>query len=467
MLFKTVCLHLFFLSATVAGGRENCQNPMGTDGSTHTEGCIRHTCKKGVWRSSLATGLCCYEGFPYQPGDTVVTTQEGCSQASIICQDQGNTPTLTIQVENMCEYASRGQVDQLIDMVKDYVDTNTKRCQEPTNTSGPTTPLPVTEKNAILVSGGWGGDQRSVEMFIPLHGKTCTLPDLPDDRNGHTMDVYTYADSEDYPSEPEVVYPMICGGGDGNTQSSCICFEDLGQPNDNLTQSHVDSIEETGGIWIDCSSYGDGVLRDGHNSWKSSKGLVLMGGVSSLRSTSHNFSLYQATRYACSIADTDSVILTGGRDSMRVVARYNLQGFVEYLPSMQEGRRYHGCGSYHNTDGQMVFLVTGGRGGYYSYSTSILASTELLTAGAAAWQTAEPLPRPMISMATVSMNNTVFVTGGGGGGRDDGYSRRSEILGFNGKHWELFGHLNVARNFHAATTVDVAEFARFCDSEDW
>ena len=50
-------------------------------------------------------------------------------------------------------------------------------------------------KDAILVSGGWG-DQRSVEMFIPLHGKTCTLPDLPDDRNGHTMDVYTYADSE-------------------------------------------------------------------------------------------------------------------------------------------------------------------------------------------------------------------------------------------------------------------------------
>ena len=30
------------------------------------------------------------------------------------------------QVENMCEYASRGQVDQLIEMVKDYVDTNTK-----------------------------------------------------------------------------------------------------------------------------------------------------------------------------------------------------------------------------------------------------------------------------------------------------------------------------------------------------
>ena len=58
-----------------------------------------------------------------------------------------------------------------------------------------------------------------------------------------------------------------------------------------------------------------------------------------------------------------------------------------------------------------MFLVTGGRGGYNSYSTSILASTELLTAGAAAWQTAEPLPRPMISMATVSMNNTVFVTG--------------------------------------------------------
>jgi len=460
MIIKAVCLLIILQTATVSGVKGNCQNPKGIDGTSRTEGCIRYTCKKGVWRTSLDTGLCCYEGVPYQPGERVVTTKEGCSQATITCLDQGNTPTLALQVENMCgEVATRDQMDQLKDMVEDHVDT--KGCQEQTTPSGTNTPVPEKkEKNAILVSGGWGA-QRSVEMFIPSTGETCTLPDLTDNRNGHTMDVCSYLrftyGQNNFREEKEADYPVICGGGAGDTQGTCTCFD---------------------GRWTDCScvnqrspfkwtEYGDGVRRDGHSSWVSSIGLVLMGGVDSLTSTSEHFTLIQDTRYACSIPDTDSVILTGGRDTMQTVARYNLQGFVEHLPSMQEGRRYHGCGSYHNNDGQMVLLVTGGRGGYKAYSSSILASTEILTTGAAAWINAEPLPRPMISMATVSMNNTVFVTGGGRGGRDDGHSRRSEVLGFNGKHWELFGHLNIARNFHAATTVHAEDFsAHFCNTEE-
>ena len=49
--------------------------------------------------------------------------------------------------------------------------------------------------------------------------------------------------------------------------------------------------------WDDCSTE-TGVLRDGHSSWVSSEGLVLMGGVGvgSLRSTSESFSLIADTR---------------------------------------------------------------------------------------------------------------------------------------------------------------------------
>lgn len=415
------------LAMTVFGGSNKCDHPTGEDGSSHTEGCIRLTCKKGVWRTSLDSSVCCYDGAPYTPGDTVITTVQGCSQATLVCQDHPhNRPTLALQVENKCgKYATKEHVKQLKEMVEDY--TETKGCQQKNTTSETTTiPAPDTKQGGILVSGGWGA-QRSVELFIPGVNRTCILPDLPDNRNGHTMDSYTFHDEEDVVS--------VCGGGAGDTQGSCVCFKDWGE-------------------WEDCSKE-TGALRDGHSSWVSSEGLVLMGGVGSLRSTSESFSLIADTRYACSITDSNSVIITGGRDTMKKVIRYNLQGFVEYLPSMDVGRRYHGCGSYQDSVGDKVLLVTGGKGGYSSYSSHILASTELLTIGATAWVYAEPLPRAMIAMATVSMDNKVFVTGGGRGGRDDGHSRRSEVLAFDGENWEEVGHLSLARNFHAATTAYV------------
>ena len=41
-----------------------------------------------------------------------------------------------------------------------------------------------------------------------------------------------------------------------------------------------------------------------------------------------------------------SIIITGGRHTMETVSRYGAAGFVEDLPSLVEGRYYHGCGSY-------------------------------------------------------------------------------------------------------------------------
>ena len=88
---------------------------------------------------------------------------------------------------------------------------------------------------------------------------------------------------------------------------------------------------------------------------------------------------YTLYRNACAIADKDSTIITGGMQTMKVVARYNLQvgfgtiyivlyctlhtllnilykGHVEDLPEMIQGRQYHGCGSYFS-GGTMVSMV--------------------------------------------------------------------------------------------------------------
>ena len=51
----------------------------------------------------------------------------------------------------------------------------------------------------------------------------------------------------------------------------------------------------------------------------------------------------------------DQVIVTrgGGHDEDKVTL-YNHYGFVKDLPSLNYGRRQHGCGHYINTGGEMV-----------------------------------------------------------------------------------------------------------------
>ena len=57
---------------------------------------------------------------------------------------------------------------------------------------------------------------------------------------------------------------------------------------------------------------------------------------------------------------SDSVILAGGSVGEAYVARYDLDGFVENLPSMLVARQDHGCGSYLRPDGAQVRLLFSG-----------------------------------------------------------------------------------------------------------
>lgn len=427
----------------VRAGDKKCKNPKGMDGDSYIEGCIKNTCKSGTWRPSLEPSFCCWNGEAHPHGSTITSVSNGCSTAVLYCRDGRDKAEISLEVENNCgKYSTAKQVSELKSMLEDYLE-NTD-CH---STSTPTSEMPTRKesKKGILVSGGWGA-QTSVEIFIPETGESCGLPDLPDNRNGHTMDIV-------YDSGKDKI--LVCGGGAGKSQTSCI------------------SIDGSSNSW---GHFRDIQRRDGHISWYSghtsdySKSmLLLMGGEHGRSSTEavvdpfdsySGFSLTQDTRYACSITKDEFVILTGGRDTMKSVTIYdNDEGhYVQILPDMNEGRRYHACGSYH-VDGTSVLLVAGGRGGDYS---NIIASTEKLPKGASVWITVEPLPRAMIAMASVSLHNKVFITGGGRGGRDDEYSRRSEILAFDGNNWEEVGDLQFARNFHATTVIDMSDFQGIC-----
>ena len=54
----------------------------------------------------------------------------------------------------------------------------------------------------------------------------------------------------------------------------------------------------------------------------------------------------------------DDELIEAGVDLSTVgskrVHQYNLDGFVKFLPDMNIGRTYHGCGSYLRDDGEQV-----------------------------------------------------------------------------------------------------------------
>ena len=70
--------------------------------------------------------------------------------------------------------------------------------------------------SVLIISGGItshsDGVGKSVEAYVPSTGRHCNLTDLPDARQGHTMDGRT-----------------LCGGGDDeDTAKSCLTLTDAG-----------------------------------------------------------------------------------------------------------------------------------------------------------------------------------------------------------------------------------------------
>merc|ERR1739838_720789 len=171
-----------------------------------------------------------------------------------------------------------------------------------TTTTAMTSTTNAPMNTGIIISGG-GSASNTVEVFIPGSGLGCTLPDLPNDRFGHSMDGL-----------------VLCGGGYSNIGTNCLSFTS-GQWNTSHTLLHS---------------------RYCHSSWMSEEGLVLIGGRGSPTTTEllqdsnsvPYFDLKYRTRYTCSIPDpaTNTVILTGGLETRTspIVSRYGKDhGYVQ------------------------------------------------------------------------------------------------------------------------------------------
>ena len=109
----------------------------------------------------------------------------------------------------------------------------------------------------IIISGGWGGFASgfltSVEVLNPITGESCSLPAIPEDRSGHTMENLT-----------------ICGGSNStggpgitNITTTCITF--------------------SSGEWVTSNTLVE--ERVSHSSWDTDAGTILFGGFYSPNTT--------------------------------------------------------------------------------------------------------------------------------------------------------------------------------------
>ena len=99
----------------------------------------------------------------------------------------------------------------------------------------------------IIVTGGGGIDAGSSVEVILSNGSLCTLPSLPGARNRHSQSGLT-----------------ACGGQDSTAQDTCTTFSNGAW----TTSHHLDP------------------FRKSHVSWNSPSGLMLLGGASSMQTTS-------------------------------------------------------------------------------------------------------------------------------------------------------------------------------------
>jgi len=392
---------------------EICQHPEGVNGEANIEGCVKHTCKKGVWRPSIDKSTCCFNGEAFEFGSRISTVDDDCSTAYLECTNNGIETVISISPH--CSPAKKIQVNQIKDMLKQHIIVaGVSDCSDSSSISQ--------EQKGIIVSGGYNGYiMASTEVYFPTPGSgyTCSLQSLPTARYGHTLD--QLGDGT-----------VLACGGDG-AYKTC-------DKSDGTSWSHHSTLQYS---------------RAYHTSLPGHHDLLLMGGYYS-RNTSElveggeQFNLQRDTGGACGITEPESdyIILTGGWGPLDIVAKYTVHGFIGNLPSLKIGRFGHGCGVFDTITGKKVYVVAGGEDNNYED----LSSTEVLYDGELSWVTGQALPRTLYYPASASLANSVLLLGGTESGSSRSYRR--EILSFNSSlDWTVVGTLQEGRHRAAAAVV--------------
>jgi len=100
---------------------ERCSHPQAEDGHQISEGCLLRTCKAGVWRTSLAGNLCCYERTAYTINTTISSSmsKDGCVKVDIDCVEEiPGQAKMILSMKNYCEeFATQEQIEEIKELL--------------------------------------------------------------------------------------------------------------------------------------------------------------------------------------------------------------------------------------------------------------------------------------------------------------------------------------------------------------
>jgi len=241
------------------------------------------------------------------------------------------------------------------------------------------------ESVAVLITGNWGNGQSEAELFLPRSNSSCSLPNLPDKRQGHIQSGNT-----------------LCGG-EGSSPSS----------------PGRTCLEWQKGDWVQLAfTFSEQRWSSSH--WRLKNGsLIIMGGLDAEaqqtsyllegNTTQPSFKMKYLTTAACSIPMGDTVVITGGVYSGTTVSVYGRRGWTGDLGPLTFRRFNHGCTSFLSDRGERVLMVTGGHNGYKHVDT-----TELLYPLSVTWTkvTSAKLHRPLSNVRITNVGNRIFGFGG-------------------------------------------------------
>lgn len=300
----------------------------------------------------------------------------------------------------------------------------------------------------FLITGGSAGgmmDQGiyTTEIFLPSEKLSCRFPNLPLVSADHSL---TSLASSDHTVTSSIKDTLLCGGRE--TNMNCQLW--------------------TGERWKVVSSP---LLqrRWKHAAWPTETGVLLIGGATRReKSTEHlfwngshweaqeQFRLEYSSQSSCLIDDETSFLLVGGwqeeyqHEAHRRVTRYDINGFVEDLPSLNRDRYNSGCSSFTADNNKKTYLVTGG-GGLWGLTDT----TEILEKDSSSWTIVESaeLAIPMFGMRSVKLEDAIFMIGG----EDRFGNKQTSILKFNQKRmsWTKFGNTMMLRSCHAVAVVKI------------
>merc|ERR1711970_1063265 len=86
-----------------------------------SEACLLRTCKTGVWRTTLAGNLCCYERTAYNINTTISSSmsKDGCVKVDIDCVEEiPGQAKMILRLRNYCEeFATEEQMEEIKELL--------------------------------------------------------------------------------------------------------------------------------------------------------------------------------------------------------------------------------------------------------------------------------------------------------------------------------------------------------------